>query len=1470
MFIEWARDDQVPHNIQDQYPMAKNTKIMLGNVWPERNTAFPDFLDTQNNTNVWWAGEFAQFHKTLPFDGMWIDMNEPSNFDTGTYSSMEEQLANAKLSCPISGPDSSLDVPPYPTQAVYQRSGEYLFSKTLCMLGKTARRSRNFYDTKNLYGWSEARATYQAIPQVTGKRSAVISRSTFPSSGRYGGHWLGDNTARWEDLQTSVIGVMEFNMFGIPYVGSDICGFNGKSNEELCLRWHQFGAFSPFSRDHNSEGMPDQDPAVWPSVANAARIALGFRYYFLPYLYSLHYNAARYGHTVIRPLFFEYPKDEETLEISEQFLWGSALMIAPALYQGQTTVHAYFPSDTWYSLQPETYGQKMFSGFNDVNAPLSSLTPVFVRGGFILPRQAANTTTTASRLNPFEVLITVKTNAASSVEERNKWMEILGEGFAQQIQKRGDKMSFICRAHFTRKSIEGRRSSHAKPSISSPTGVPTSSASSTGNIDKDDDGFLSVSGAMDVDSVVSSEAMDVGDDEMDGTDEDEEDEEEYSGEDDEEYSGEDEEDDSGEDDGNLSVYEPSSDSMGESGEESEDDDSIDIEYVLVEIGQVVDVLKYCRACRSDCVGVTIGKPSGYAITIKLECSICFNTWQWSSSRNLDGNRGYCVNRDVVSASVSTGNSFSKLSSFFHTIRSPYTHSSAHYATVRDCVRPVVEQLYTETQTEIIDVVVQNAIHHQKDLDLAGDAMFDHPGHTAEHARYAILDVDTNFVLEAELLRKTSKSGNFCFLAVNIELFVLPESSKSLEPKSLDIALTKLKKSLMLPDGTERIGIGSITTDRDPSVAKLLATKYQQIRPFYDGWHFARNVKKSIWKHNLGRYTTWPMFARDIGPDSGSALSTQNLYGVHPFYMCIESDGKAHGVFILNSNAQEVETGPGPHLLYRTIGGRIDMAFFPGPTPEEVINQYLQHIGFPFLPAYWALGYQLCRWGYGSLDAMKTVISRNQAARIPLDVPYADIDYMNHYEDFTEGDNWSGFPAYTQQLHNQGLHLIVIFDPAVEVDYSSFQRGINADAMFIEWARDDQVPHNIQDQYPMAKNTKIMLGNVWPERNTAFPDFLDTQNNTNVWWAGEFAQFHKTLPFDGMWIDMNEPSNFDTGTYSSMEEQLANAKLSCPISGPDSSLDVPPYPTQAVYQRSGEYLFSKTLCMLGKTARRSRNFYDTKNLYGWSEARATYQAIPQVTGKRSAVISRSTFPSSGRYGGHWLGDNTARWEDLQTSVIGVMEFYMFGIPYVGSDICGFNGVSNEELCLRWHQFGAFSPFSRDHNSEGMPDQDPAVWPSVANAARIALGFRYYYLPYLYRSGQTTVHAYFPSDTWYSLQPETYGQKMFSGFNDVNAPLSSLTPVFVRGGFILPRQAANTTTTASRLNPFEVLITVKTNAASSRELYYDNGDDIIPNDNIEQHPRVHWQFSFTSSIVGGVFTGNCETCSTTVKPPNFGYN
>ena len=143
------------------------------------------------------------------------------------------------------------------------------------------------------------------------KRVPIISRSTFVGSGQWAAHWLGDNFATWDDMRTSIIGISEFNMFGYPLVGADICGFNLDSNAELCLRWQQMGAFYPFSRNHNAKGNIDQDPAAWgPEVANASQRSAGITIsIYCPILYTLFYRAAYVVGNGRRPLAFEFPDD---------------------------------------------------------------------------------------------------------------------------------------------------------------------------------------------------------------------------------------------------------------------------------------------------------------------------------------------------------------------------------------------------------------------------------------------------------------------------------------------------------------------------------------------------------------------------------------------------------------------------------------------------------------------------------------------------------------------------------------------------------------------------------------------------------------------------------------------------------------------------------------------------------------------------------------------------------------------------------------------------------------------------------------------------------------------------------------------------------------------------------------------------------------------------------------------------------
>jgi alpha 1,3-glucosidase len=129
------------------------------------------------------------------------------------------------------------------------------------------------------------------------------------------------------------------------------------------------------------------------SARQAVMTALELRYSLLPYFYTLFREANLTGVPVARPMFFEFPTDNRTWTIDEQFMIGPALMASPAFYKDAVTVAVYLPKEeedtTWYHF---IGGHQVNNGTGGLDVPITSLRKELVlllRGGFIVPYQVS-------------------------------------------------------------------------------------------------------------------------------------------------------------------------------------------------------------------------------------------------------------------------------------------------------------------------------------------------------------------------------------------------------------------------------------------------------------------------------------------------------------------------------------------------------------------------------------------------------------------------------------------------------------------------------------------------------------------------------------------------------------------------------------------------------------------------------------------------------------------------------------------------------------------------------------------------------------------------------------------------------------------------------------------------------------------------------------------------------------------------
>jgi alpha-glucosidase len=629
---------------------------------------------------------------------------------------------------------------------------------------------------------------------------------------------------------------------------------------------------------------------------------------------------------------------------------------------------------------------------------------------------------------------------------------------------------------------------------------------------------------------------------------------------------------------------------------------------------------------------------------------------------------------------------------------------------------------------------------------------------------------------------------------------------------------------------------------------------------------------------------------------------------------------SHGVYYRNTHGMDVVLKP-TKLTWRSLGGVIDLFFFDGPTQPEVTKQYQESaIGLPAMQSYWTFGYHQCRWGYHNWTELRGIVESMKAFNIPLETIWLDIDYMRQYRDFTlDPKNFapSNATEFLNWLHENDQHFVPIVDGAIYIPnptnpddaYDTYQRG-NDSGVFLK--------NPDGSQY---------IGAVWPGY-TVFPDWLSA--NAVSWWTKEMTEFHKLAAFSGIWLDMTEVSSFCVGSCGSGNVTLnpVHPPFSLPgeygamVYGYPEGFDITnateaasasaanysqaayteamkPSSTAPTYLRTTPtpdvrnvnhppYVINHVQGDLAvhavspnATHVNGVQEYDIHNVWGHQIINATYHALQSIfPGKRPFIIGRSTFAGSGKWAGHWGGDNASKWYYMYFSIPQALSFSLFGIPMFGVDTCGFNDNTDAELCGRWMQLSAFFPFYRNHNGLAGLSQEPFRWESVANASRTAMHIRYTLLPYMYTlfnqahlNGSTVMRALaweFPNEpqlagvdnqfllgpsimvtpvlepqavtvngvfpgvidgaSWYDWYTLKRVDAVAGANTTIPAPLGHI-PVFIRGGSVLPIQEPGYTTTESRKNPWGLIVALSDDGTAAGSLYVDDGESLVPFDTLD---------------------------------------
>ena len=223
-----------------------------------------------------------------------------------------------------------------------------------------------------------------------GKRPMILSRYAGPGSHRYPLGFSGDSVISWASLNFQPYFTATASNIGYGWWSHDIGGHAGGSkDDELLVRWLQFGVFSPIMRLHStSNAFNGKEP--WKYSEPAHRIMtqfLQFRHKLVPYLYTMNWRCHEYGEMLVQPMYYDDPREEDAYGVPNQYKFGSELIVYPITSPMDSSlrlgcVTAWLPEGTYFDLFTglRYRGGRLLNVYRSMDE-----IPVFAKAGAIVP-----------------------------------------------------------------------------------------------------------------------------------------------------------------------------------------------------------------------------------------------------------------------------------------------------------------------------------------------------------------------------------------------------------------------------------------------------------------------------------------------------------------------------------------------------------------------------------------------------------------------------------------------------------------------------------------------------------------------------------------------------------------------------------------------------------------------------------------------------------------------------------------------------------------------------------------------------------------------------------------------------------------------------------------------------------------------------------------------------------------------------